>query len=95
MENPLHKLEASVEKRMRQVSQHTTGGINQEIETIIDKTIESPEIEAIVIQAVERVIFTLAQRYWRLFAALAIGLLLFQSIILSFMLRGFLPVIDY
>ncbi len=90
MENPLKNAEASIGRQVHNVTHRATEALNREIEEIIDKMIASPEIEAVVIQAVERVIMSLGKRYWLLILVSTIGLLLIQSLILSFMLRGLL-----
>lgn len=88
MNNPLKKTEALINEKVHKVTHRTTEAINREVEEIVNKTIVSPEIEAIVIKAVERVIFSLLRRYWKQFAVAVVGLLLLQSFILSLMLKG-------
>jgi hypothetical protein len=92
MENQLKNTETSIGKRVHDVTHRATQVFNEEIEEIIDKTIVSPEIEAVIIQSVERVILALGKRYWKPLVVVVAGLLLIQSLILSFILKGFLVV---
>jgi hypothetical protein len=92
MKRRLNRLITSIRRRVHYLTRSTTETISEEIAEVIDKTIVSPEIEAVVIQAVERTILSLVRQYWRLLAIAFIGLLLLQSIILGFMLRGVLTV---
>lgn len=93
MENPLKKTETLLGQQVQKVSHHAAQAFNGEIETIINQTISSPEIEAVVIQSIERVILSLGKRYWKLLVTGTIGLLLLQSLSLYFMLRGLVVVI--
>ncbi|TVQ45715.1 MAG: hypothetical protein EA365_07200 [Gloeocapsa sp. DLM2.Bin57] len=87
MNNPLKKTEALINQQVHKVTHRTREAFNQELEEIVNKTIVSPEIEKVVVKAVERVIFSLIKRYWKYFSVSLLGLLLLQSLILGLMLR--------
>ena len=73
-------------RRFNKVARKAVVNFNSEVEEIIQRTLANEEIEEIVIQAVERVTFSLIRQYWFYVLILLILLLLIQSMILSFTL---------
>lgn len=94
MEKPLDKLKAVLSNREHQITQQTREAINGEVAHIIDEALLSPEVEAVVIRAGQRAILSLARQYWVLWVAIIVGILVAQSILLAFLLKFILGVIQ-
>ncbi len=77
------KVKQSIGRRFHRAAYKATKQINSGVEEIVNQTLANQEIEEIIIQAVERVIFSLIQRYWLALGILVILLLGIQSIFLS------------
>lgn len=86
----LKKVKYLIERRFNRVAYRAIVNFNNEVEEIVNKTLANEEIEEIVIQAVERVIFSLLRQYWLALIILVLVLLILQAIFLSLILTVFL-----
>jgi len=84
------KVKQSIGRQFNKVVYQATKSFNNEVEEIVNRTLENEEIEEIVIQAVERVILSLVRRYWLAIVISSIVLLGIQSIFLSITLTALL-----
>jgi hypothetical protein len=74
------KVKQSISRHFNKVARQATKTFNSEVEEIVNKTLATEEIEEIVIQAVERVMFSLVRRYWLAVVVLLLFCLGLQSI---------------
>jgi hypothetical protein len=86
----LKKVKYLIGRRFNRVAYKAIVNFNNEVEEIVNKTLANEEIEEIVVQAVERVIFSLLRQYWLALIILVLVLLILQAIFLSFILTVFL-----
>jgi len=84
------KVKQSIGRQFNKVVYQANKSFNNEVEEIVNRTLENEEIEEIVIQAVERVILSLVRRYWLALVISSIVLLGIQSIFLSITLTALL-----
>ncbi len=84
------KVKQSIGRQFNKVVYQANKSFNNEVEEIVNRTLENEEIEEIVIQAVERVILSLVRRYWLAIVISSIVLLGIQSIFLSITLTALL-----
>ena len=82
-------------RQFNQVSHKAIVSFNSEVEEIINQTLANEEIEEIIVQAVERVIFSLLRDYWISLVVSLLLLFLIQSIFLSITITILLKSMKY
>ena len=89
------KVKQFIGRRFNKVSRQAIVSFNSEVEEIINKTLANEEIEEIIVQSVERVIFSLLRDYWIALVVLVLLLFLIQSIFLSITITILLKSMKY
>ena len=79
----LRKVKQFIGRRFNKVSRKAIVSFNSEVEEIVNKTLANEEIEEIIVQAVERMIFSLLRDFWIALVVSLLLLFLIQSIFLS------------
>ena len=83
MNEPLKKVERSLENQVGRMTQKANNKFHQELETIIDRVVTNKQMESTVLLAVERVLLSLGKRYWRHLILFGLGALILQAIVLG------------